>query len=405
MTADTLGVLFAPHLLVPKKMTAAELQSKGTTITRAVSFMIDRAPLLFNVPERLVRDIATYWEEMEEGTDSRPGSAQAAEDTDSVSCRHRYRKRVDPSDVLINTRVTFTDRVASQEAAADTDTQMALAQLYAHVSSMPESTKKRKLLKRFNKQNGGICSPVRTPADVKSRGNAGHKRSRSFGESLKKMMPGRNHKRRGSGHAIQVHSLATEQLKGPAGPASLPTPPVTHTPVIRPPVRSGTPAAATPVMRLFKSELQQQHRILPSSPRACIVDIDPTKSSNNNNNSSRSPAPGKRKIPGMDTPIPPPKTPRGSMSSIASHDSNTCVSDEETENKCMLPPSVGETSQLGRLRKCAKSSILSTPERSIEHHSAFISPITRTINKAPKNVKNNMMTPGSRVPMAMIQTP
>ena len=41
------------------------------------------------------------------------------------------------------------------------------------------------------------------------------------------MMPGRNHKRRGSGHAIQVHSLATEQLKGPAGPASLPTPPVT----------------------------------------------------------------------------------------------------------------------------------------------------------------------------------
>ncbi len=48
----------------------------------------------------------------------------------------------------LNTTVTFVDRAASQEAASQNDTQMALAQLYAHISSMPESSKKRKLLKQ-----------------------------------------------------------------------------------------------------------------------------------------------------------------------------------------------------------------------------------------------------------------
>ena len=53
--------------------------------------------------------------------------------------------------MLINTKVSFTDRAASQQAAELTDTQMELAQLYAHVSSMPESSRKRKLLEKQKK--------------------------------------------------------------------------------------------------------------------------------------------------------------------------------------------------------------------------------------------------------------
>ena len=60
------------------------------------------------------------------------------------------------------------------EAAAQTDTQVALAQLYAHVNAMPESAKKKKLLKQFNKANG-----TGTPCVNR------HKRSKSFGESIK----------------------------------------------------------------------------------------------------------------------------------------------------------------------------------------------------------------------------
>ncbi|XP_033254939.1 rho GTPase-activating protein 19-like [Drosophila miranda] len=33
-------------------------------------------------------------------------------------------------------------------------TDTALAQLYAHIQSLPESSKKRRLIKQFNKQNG-----------------------------------------------------------------------------------------------------------------------------------------------------------------------------------------------------------------------------------------------------------
>ena len=85
-------------------------------------------------------------------------------------------KRLDPSDIVINTTMTFADRAASLEAAAQTDTQVALAQLYAHVSSMPDSTKKRKLLKQFNKANG-MGTPRASPKQ--------HRRSKSLSDSIK----------------------------------------------------------------------------------------------------------------------------------------------------------------------------------------------------------------------------
>ena len=52
------------------------------------------------------------------------------------------------SDAPLNTCVTFVDRPGSKQATAATDTEVALAQLYAHVQNMPESAKKRKLLKQ-----------------------------------------------------------------------------------------------------------------------------------------------------------------------------------------------------------------------------------------------------------------
>lgn len=63
------------------------------------------------------------------------------------------KRGLDPSDIVINTTITFADRQASQQAASHTDTQTALAQLYAHVSNMPESTKKRKLLKQVSSRD------------------------------------------------------------------------------------------------------------------------------------------------------------------------------------------------------------------------------------------------------------
>lgn len=153
MTADTLGTLFAPHIMVPRKMSACELQRSAPAMTRAVSFMIEHAPNLFRAPLPLVRDIANYWNEVEEASDptSTPSRFRRHIDNqdDPEPCRHKA-KRTQPLSApdVVNTAVSFVDRYSSQCAAETTDTQTALAQLYAHVSAMPKSTRQKKILKQ-----------------------------------------------------------------------------------------------------------------------------------------------------------------------------------------------------------------------------------------------------------------
>ena len=80
------------------------------------------------------------------------------------------------SSSAVNTVLTFAERKTSEEIESSQDTQVALAQLYAHVQSMPESAKKKKLLKQFNRASGI------TPSSSQRKK---HTRSRTFGESLK----------------------------------------------------------------------------------------------------------------------------------------------------------------------------------------------------------------------------
>ena len=58
--------------------------------------------------------------------------------------------------------MSFADRQASKQAASTTDTQVALAELYAHVSRMPESAKKRKILKQVGVKNTFIVVDIKT---------------------------------------------------------------------------------------------------------------------------------------------------------------------------------------------------------------------------------------------------
>ena len=80
------------------------------------------------------------------------------------------------SSSAVNTVLTFAERKSPEEVDCSQDTQVALAQLYAHVQSMPESAKKKKLLKQFNRA-GNMHN--HTPKKGK------HSRSRTFGESIK----------------------------------------------------------------------------------------------------------------------------------------------------------------------------------------------------------------------------
>lgn len=74
-----------------------------------------------------------------------------------------------------HTVFSFVDRKLTAKATSTQDTQAALAQLYAHIQAMPESAKKRRLVKQFNKENG-----QGTPRHVK------HCKTKSLGDSIKK---------------------------------------------------------------------------------------------------------------------------------------------------------------------------------------------------------------------------
>ena len=87
------------------------------------------------------------------------------------------------SSSAVNTVLTFVERKSPEEYSSAQDTQIALAKLYAHVQSMPESAKKKKLLKQFNRAGGVQASGSSSQESSGRKGK--HTRSRTFGASLK----------------------------------------------------------------------------------------------------------------------------------------------------------------------------------------------------------------------------
>lgn len=137
MNSDSLATLFTPHLVCPRKLQPEILHSTAATMTRMISFMITHCSTIFLVPEKLATDIRAYFAEQKRRRET-PEKVLDESISDSVA----------------NTVFTFVDRKKTAEAHGQSTTDTALAQLYAHIQSLPESSKKKKLIKQFNKQNG-----------------------------------------------------------------------------------------------------------------------------------------------------------------------------------------------------------------------------------------------------------
>jgi hypothetical protein len=164
-----------------------------------------------------MRDVSCCWKELKQdlSSETSPSRSCAVDGMCSDFCN-----RVDREDLPVHTIVSFADRKASQLAANQTDTQVALAELYAHVSRMPDSTKKKKILKQVccESLRRSVCSndclliqftKANGPTTPQEKN---HKRSRSLGESLKKIV-NRNHKRQGSGNSIQLKAVSNSESK------------------------------------------------------------------------------------------------------------------------------------------------------------------------------------------------
>lgn len=137
MNADSLATLFTPHLICPRRLQPEVLHHTAATMTRMISFIISSGSSIFLVPEKLSIDIRAYLIEQKRRRET-PEKVLDESTSESVA----------------NTVYTFVDREKTAEAHVSNTTDTALAQLYAHIQSLPESSKKKKLIKQFNKQNG-----------------------------------------------------------------------------------------------------------------------------------------------------------------------------------------------------------------------------------------------------------
>ncbi|XP_063222262.1 rho GTPase-activating protein 19 isoform X4 [Bacillus rossius redtenbacheri] len=137
MTADTLATLFTPHLLCPRKLSPEEFHASAQTMSRVVAFMIQQGSALFQIPAPLAVDIRAYWLE-----------------------RHKRRLSHLRDGAEASTVFSFVDRERSVESGDANPTQMALAELYAHVQALPESGHKRRLLKHFQRRQPALSSSL-----------------------------------------------------------------------------------------------------------------------------------------------------------------------------------------------------------------------------------------------------
>lgn len=139
MSADSLATLFTPHLICPKKLTPEALHSTSQNMSGIISFMITKGSAIFEIPPKLATDIRAYFAEQKRKA--------------TMSPEHILNESV-TSDSTANTVYTFIDRERTAQAHVQNPTDTCLAQLYAYIQSLPESSKKRKLIKQFNKENG-----------------------------------------------------------------------------------------------------------------------------------------------------------------------------------------------------------------------------------------------------------
>ncbi|KAK7021964.1 Rho GTPase-activating protein 19 [Halocaridina rubra] len=161
MSAQNLGTMFAPHILCPRKMTANDLQYLSGTLSSAVAFMIENASDLFQIPVELEYDVRHYW-------------------NNRRKLKHQLSKR-SMMDAPTNTIFTFIDRELTAQANDKDVTEVALAELYAYVQSLPDSAKKRRLIKKFNHASG--CG---TPQLNQSISRKPEPQGKRLGDSIKK---------------------------------------------------------------------------------------------------------------------------------------------------------------------------------------------------------------------------
>uniref|UniRef100_A0A8D0A8Y6 Rho GTPase-activating protein 19 n=1 Tax=Sander lucioperca TaxID=283035 RepID=A0A8D0A8Y6_SANLU len=179
MSAINLATMFAPHIIWPKNVMASDLQGNIEQLNKGIAFLIRHSQKLFKAPTYIKEYTRIYFTGSKtlqskddltlcSGTKDGPMSAVTAASPS-------------PSIRTIRGEGSSTSTTMSSESY----TESALRELYQQVNNMPESAKKKKLIRQFDKQ------PLLTPsADSRTPFSRKHWRSRSLGGIIKRKVLG-----------------------------------------------------------------------------------------------------------------------------------------------------------------------------------------------------------------------
>ncbi|XP_072293620.1 rho GTPase-activating protein 19-like [Eucyclogobius newberryi] len=169
MSAINLATMFAPHVIWPKNVTASDLQGNIEKLNKGVASLIRYSQKLFKAPAYIKEYARLYF----------TGSAVLKSNDDMTLCSGA--KNGPTAAVSLCTPTKRSGPEVSDTEHQDY-TQSALRELYQQVNKMPESAKKKKLIKQFEK--------VQSPSDSKAPVCRRHWRSRSLGEKIKRKVLG-----------------------------------------------------------------------------------------------------------------------------------------------------------------------------------------------------------------------
>lgn len=179
MSAFNLALMFAPHVLWPRHMTAADLKDNLKKLNNSMAFLIKHSQKLFRAPVYLREYARVHFT----GTKA----LQTKDDLELLVGSGSPAQRA-----ALPLKRSAVPGLGPQEpcqSPAQQYTEEALKELFRHVHhNMPDSAKKKKLVRQLVKQSSsGAPSEERQPPPAASKK---HPRSRSFGGLIKRRARG-----------------------------------------------------------------------------------------------------------------------------------------------------------------------------------------------------------------------
>ncbi|XP_060943513.1 rho GTPase-activating protein 19-like [Limanda limanda] len=179
MSAINLATMFAPQIIWPKNVMASDLQGSIDKLNKGIAFLIRHSQKLFRAPVYIKEYARLYF----------TGSNSLQSKDDSTLCSQSRDGPI--AAVMPVPQSPFTRSIGSEVNSTpktpetQSYTESALRELYQQVNNMPESAKKKKLIRQFEKK------PLLTPsAESRTPFSRKHWRSRSLGGIIKRKVLG-----------------------------------------------------------------------------------------------------------------------------------------------------------------------------------------------------------------------